>query len=190
MGVQSAHAGILADSPTGLASPQVLIDFGTGLYANGTAITNEFAGVTFGPIANYDTAEAPPYFSGGHIKGVNGNSTVGAGPIMFTTAISDVAFTYWSNISNTTFSAYFQGGLVESFSASTNYQSEGNNVYYGFTNSHFDEVRVIISHPNKFNALDNLQFNVAAVPLPANVTLLLSGFAGLIGLRRLKKPSA
>lgn len=182
----------IADSATGLVSPDVLIDFGNALYPDGTVITNQFAsqGITFdGAFTNYQTGENAPYWSGGYVQGVNGNNSPPPGNLLFANDITDVAFTYYSNLSNTTFAAYLDNVLVESFVAATSYFGEGANVYYGFTGILFDEVRVSISHANNFYRLDNLQFNLAtALPLPATMPLVLAAFGALaLAVRRRRK---
>ena len=169
---------------TGLASPDVTVDFGESLYASGTIITNEFAvdGVTFGPDYAYrDGLSGHPALTRGYLQ----NTTSGnqPGSIFFATDVTAVAFSYTSNIANTTFSAYLDGVLVESFTAPTEGTTTagGSGLYHGFEGIVFDEIRMELDIANTLMTVDNLQYVV--VPEPSTALLFGIGL-GCLGWRR------
>jgi len=93
---------------TGLSSPDVLIDFGSELFPYGTAITTEFAGVTFGSIgSNYTyatTLNLGPSLSFGFLG--PGDNSIQLGPIFFTSDVTDAVFSWGTNVGSTSFAAY------------------------------------------------------------------------------------
>jgi hypothetical protein len=188
--VASANAAIISDSSTGLLSPDITIDFGVGLYADNTVITNQFStqGITFdGPSTRYlGSVNQGSYSVDGAVAGLNGDNLAEPDSMLFSSDTTDVAFTFKSNPSNTTFTAYLDGVEQESFVAYTAYSGEGSNVYYGFTDILLDEISYSISYKNNYFVLDNLQFNTKVVPAPAALSIFGLGLMGL-GLRRFKK---
>jgi hypothetical protein len=188
--VASANAAIISDSSTGLLSPDITIDFGVGLYADNTVITNQFStqGITFdGPSTRYlGSVNQGSYSVDGAVAGLNGDNLAEPDSMLFSSDVTDVAFTFKSNPSNTTFTAYLDGVEQESFVAYTAYNGEGSNVYYGFTDILLDEISYSISYKNNYFVLDNLQFNTKVVPAPAALSIFGLGLMGL-GLRRFKK---
>lgn len=188
--VASANAAIISDSSTGLLSPDITIDFGVGLYADNTVITNQFStqGITFdGPSTRYlGSVNQGSYSVDGAVAGLNGDNLAEPDSMLFSSDVTDVAFTFKSNPSNTTFTAYLDGVEQESFVAYTAYSGEGSNVYYGFTDILLDEISYSISYKNNYFVLDNLQFNTKVVPAPAALSIFGLGLMGL-GLRRFKK---
>jgi hypothetical protein len=188
--VASANAAIISDSSTGLLSPDITIDFGVGLYADNTVITNQFStqGITFdGPSTRYlGSINQGSYSVDGAVAGLNGDNLAEPDSMLFSSDVTDVAFTFKSNPSNTTFTAYLDGVEQESFVAYTAYNGEGSNVYYGFTDILLDEISYSISYKNNYFVLDNLQFNTKVVPAPAALSIFGLGLMGL-GLRRFKK---
>ena len=87
----------------------------------------------------------------------------------------------------TTFYAYRNGNLVEEFNRFTN--SEW--LYFGFQDIIFDELRFLRtdgdSDPSFALNIDDIYFQVAPIPLPAGVWLLLSAVGGLgfVGRRKI-----
>ena len=157
---------------TGLASPDAIVDFGESLYSSGTIITNEFAsqGVTFGPDYAYrDGLSFHPALTRGYLQ----NTTSGnqPGSIFFSTDVTSAAFSYTSNIANTTFSAFLDGVLVESFTAPTEGTTTagGSGLYHGFEGIVFDEIRMELDIANTLMSVDNLQY--VAVPEPGTALL-------------------
>ena len=161
-----ASAAIVINRATGLASPDVLIDFGSELFTDFTVITNQFAssGVTFGPNTAYATTEVVfPSVSGGFLRTVSAASQPGS--IFFTSDVTDAVFSWRTAPSNTTFQAFLNGGLVASFTAAANANfPEASGKFYGFEGIVFDEIRLAISGAVDFT-LDNLQYNVFAVTI-------------------------
>jgi hypothetical protein len=186
-----ASATAVIDRATGLGSPSVLIDFGNGLFPNGTGFTNQFAasGVTFGSNYEYRTSgNQLPSLKDGFLFPIA--ITAQPGSIFFSSNVSDALFSWRTNDSSpATFQAYLDGNLVESiFSGST----DGtvplvSGKFYGFEDILFNEIRLAVSTPNGYT-LDNLQFNV----VPEHTTLTLFGLAllGLGAARRRKKRAA
>ena len=89
-----AHASPIVDSPTGLASPDEVVDFGNLLFPNGTPIDNQFAssGVTFGPNYSYYTTllPQPPATVFGYLLPPTTNSPLGS--IFFSTDVTAAGF--------------------------------------------------------------------------------------------------
>ena len=104
--------------------------------------------------------------------------------ISFNDVATDAAFAFASNPGNTTFQALLDGSIVESFIASTDLTSSSN--YFGFTGILFDEIHIIPGGSGGA-IYDDIQFNVASVPVPAAAWLFSSGLLGLIGISRRKK---
>ena len=183
-----ASAAFVANSDTGLTSPDVSIDFGSNLFADGTVITNQFEvsdGVIFGATYQYGTA---PNLGGSISGGVLGTvaATFTPGSIFFTSAVSEAVFSWRTNPGTTTFEALLNLASVESFTAATNADISAAGKFYGFGGILFDEIRLTINLADTAFTLDNLQYNLTAVPLPAALPLFLSALAGLglMGWRR------
>ena len=64
--------------------------------------------------------------------------------------------------------------------------------FCGFEGIIFDEIRLAIIALNKVFTLDNLQYNVAAVPLPAALPLFGTGLGimGFLGWQRQRRMAA
>lgn len=184
LSVQSASAAPITGAPSsGLAAPDVTIDFEAGALAGGTTVTNQFSGVTFQG-TNYAMATGG---AGTGSQNINGrflteiSAGILPGAIVFDGPVTAAGFNLRTVSGLTTFEAFLGGGMVESFSAPTNLVL-GNN-FFGFQGILFDEIR--FSNP-AFN-LDNLQFvNATAVPEPLAVAFLGLGLAG-IGFARRKR---
>lgn len=178
------YAATIIDQTDGLASPDIVIDFGVDLYSSGTIIDDEFAssGVTFGPTYTYSNfSMALPPLNQGHIDNVNISSQ--PGNIYFSLDVTAAVFS-WRTLSNTmtTFTAFNDGLFVETFTASTNTSFSGGR-YYGFENILFDEIRLSIGDIETGFTLDNLEY-ISAVPVPAAAWLFGSGLLGLFGVAR------
>jgi hypothetical protein len=133
-----------------------LVDFGAGLFPDGTPITSQFAGVTF-TNASYVTAAAPNNnVVGGHIV-----KDAAAGPpdtlrIRFAHSISDVGFAYHQigTTGPTTIRAKYQGFVFDVVTIVWN-ETQPNN-HFGFLNCWLDELE--IDFVGDFR-LDSLAYN-------------------------------
>lgn len=175
----AVQATPIDSAASGLASPDQMITFDEVALFTGETVTNQFAafGVTFAPGFTYFTAVSPrPNFSGAAAISFEGRDQA----ILFSSDISDLTFAATANFGGGTFASYLDGALVESFDASLDLTA---NNFYGFSGSVFDEVRFTLSGTTAM-AIDNLAFNIAAVPLPASLPLLLAGLGGIVMLRR------
>lgn len=190
-----ALAVTIVDRRTGLVGPDTLVDFGNGLFSDGTIITDQFAasGLTFGSNYSYLTLNANlPSIAKGFLE--SDSTGVAPGSIFFSADVSAAAFSWRTLPATTLFRAFLNDVLVESFSAPTNEVAPAlSGRFYGFEGIVFNEIRLDISvsaQNNEFN-LDNLQFNLAlaVVPLPAALPLYGTGLAimGFIGWRRKRK---
>jgi hypothetical protein len=169
----SAQAAPVINQATGLSAPDTLIDFGMGLFPTGTDIANNFAsdGVTFGSTYEYlDVGDFGPSVAFGSLMNDNNNSSLNQpGVILFVTDVSAAVFSWRTLSDTTTFSAFLDGSLVESFTAVSNDDTPAaSGKFYGFTDIVFDEIRLSIlpssgASPAFAFTLDNLQYNVASV---------------------------
>lgn len=156
-GLASASIPIV-DSKIGLTSPDVVIDFGTKVLERFTPVSDQFPGVTFNDALYACCAEHAPAVDQGYLLGL---SDTGIGPIVFDDKLSAVAFSWRTNVTgSTTFEAWLDDVMVESFTAATDWGSSSGR-YYGFSGIVFDEIRVTILTEDKAFSLDNIQWNVA-----------------------------
>ena len=127
---------------TGLASPDQTITFDEHTFVNGTFITNQYSdfGVVFSPALEYSTPDfgdpniVPPWL----FTGPTGLTAI---DISFTNNVDAAALTLVTSASTTsTFTALFNGNVIESFSASTDSTSSSN--FFGFTNIQFNELAI------------------------------------------------
>lgn len=179
-----AIAATVNNQNTGLASPDVVVDFGDGLFITSTPVTNQFAGegVTFGAGYQYaDSNESTPAITQGFLFTSTGVTPPGS--IFFTSDVTDAVFSWRTNPGTTTFEAYLDGILVETLINAPTFGDTASGHFYGFTGILFDEIRISINAINNGFTLDNLQYNVSAVPLPAALPLFLTMLAGMGFLR-------
>jgi hypothetical protein len=181
----SVSATPIIDRANGLASPDVLLDFGSDLFPIGTVITNQFAsdGIVFGSNYVYSTTPAnAPSAAAGLIGPADGFSPTGS--IFFSNDVSSAVFSWRTNNGSTTFDAFNDGSLVETFTAPSNASVPVvSGKFYGFEGIIFDEIRISIAAVNESFSLDNLQY-ISAVPEPATLGLFGLGLAGLGFARR------
>lgn len=188
-----ASAATVENRATGLASPDVTIEFGVSAF-DGQNITTQYlpSGVTFGPNYQQSVAGAPsPSIQGGFLSPPDTN--VSPGSIFFTSDVSAAVFGFGADAAITTFSAVLNGGFVETFDGATNFtETAGSGKFYGFEGIVFDEIQFELPDELANFSLDNLQYTVAAIPLPAALPLFLMALAGLglVARRRRKKALA
>ena len=208
--VSIASAASLTTNP---GSWGAVVTFGAFEYANETAITDQFAaeGVTF------DGSSALRYFTltpdtlswGGVTQGILFNPAIPAQDtgfedlIMdFTSPVSAAGFNLRAADATLAptmeFSAYLGLTLIESFQSVVPLTNDATpEQFYGFEGFIFDRIVIsmldpVLGAPCCGANLDNVSFNVAPVPLPAGVWLLLSALGGLgfAGWRRRKAVAA
>lgn len=169
----------------GLLTPDATITFSEVLLANDTPLNSQFSalGVTFQDLflstTLVGTLSAP--------AAENFQNAVGCTPttcnpfdIFFTSDVTAAAFQMVTNPGTSTFQAFLNGVLVESFTAGTTIPSA---TYYGFESIVFDQIHVIPA----FSAagIDNIEFTRAptSVPEPASIMLLGIGLLSTGALR-------
>ena len=198
--VQSAHASpvsMAAVSP--IASPDVSIDFGNDSFPNGTTITNQYSGVTFGSGYVYaDTPNTDPSVTFGVLVNAGstylggGGTSLNPGSLYFGNGVTDAVFSFRGPTGMTTFYALLNGIVLEQFSAPIDFGVGASGRFYGFVNLLlFDEIQISMAPGNREFSFDNLQFNNApsAVPLPAALPLFAAGLSamGFMGWRRKRR---
>ena len=189
----AAHATPVI-STTGISAPQNVITFEEIVLAGNTPMSNQYAGlgVTFGAGLFYDGNGTN---SGGAFPNMSGHALANFdfldGPfttlfsIKFVDPVSAAAFAMVTNPGTSAFSAALLGGIeIESFTASTSTGSSTN--FFGFEGFVFDEIRVSPGGSNNAMVLDNIQFNLAAVPEPATLAIFGLALVGLGHARRRK----
>lgn len=181
----SAQAVTINSATSGLAGAGTTIDFSEGGVANGTLVTNQFAGLgaSFSPAMTLLTSVSPrPNFAGPSLVNFGGNPFTIFNPftIAFSATVDGASFAMTANNGTATISALLNGTAVSSFSTTTDTSA---NSFYGFSGFNFDAITVTASSPQTV-ALDNLSFNVATVPVPAALPMLMLGMFGLAVLGR------
>ena len=190
MCLTTSHASAIAviDQNTGLIDPDAVVDFGFELFPTNTVITDQFAaqGVTFG--SNYRYLSTNPGFGGaavilGHLG--SANAALQPGPIFFASDVTDAIFSWRTNTGTTTFEAYLNGNLVETFMAASD-GAFNPRKFHGFSGIVFDEIRLEVDAGNAAFSLDTLQYNVSEIPLPPALPLFLAALSALVlhGWRR------
>ena len=176
--LQPVGATPINGAATGIAGAEFTIDFETPSIALGTVVTSQFAGVTFG--TNFEIRSNPGFANiiGKYLDDIGSGAP---GPIVFDQDLKAVSFNLRTDPGTTTFQAFLDGVLVESFSAATNLTNTSN--FFGFQDIIFDEIRLSGAVSNGFN-VDNLEF--VTVPEPSSVALFALGIIGLGAARRRK----
>lgn len=187
MTVATAHAAPLYNG-SGFAPSAKVITFSEVALGSGTAVTTQFAGVTFGTngpgsfyIGNGVYANANPV-SGAYLDSFSGNSSASVYDIMFNNDVSSAgAFWEFNAPTTATFTALKNGVALESF-----IYSNGNCCtsaeFVGFQGLAFDTLRVSNITGSHFY-MDKLTY--ADVPEPGSIALFgLAGVGAAFARRR------
>jgi len=186
--VTQAQATPITGALTGLSSPATLIDFGNEDLAHLAPVTTQFAGVTFGSDGDgwaYRTGTTAATIVDGHLIRASTNQAITEFSMLFDSDVSEAMFNFkafTSPIHDWTMSSWLGGTLVETVTFDN---VSNNGLFYGFIDSHFDEVRFQNLHDDAGFELDNLQFST--VPEPATLALFGIGLVGMGLVRRRKK---
>jgi hypothetical protein len=182
-----AAAGFIHNS-TGIANPAETITFSEHLFAPGTPVTTQYAGlgVTFAPNLWYASQPPPPFsphvdplyltnFPFPNLPPFNFNDPFS---IHFNAPRTAAAFALITNPGFSTFTALRNGKVVETDTASTDLTSPSN--FYGFSGIAFDEIQVGTA-PLMSAGIDNLQLGaVSAVSAPRGLVLAGVGVLCLV----------
>lgn len=180
-----AHATTFTNAPAGLVNPSEYVDF-SGLAA-GTDVSTTYAaqGITF---AGLQAETTFPYPDAASEPGATNFDPTAVTPqitdpvtFSFSSPVSALSF-YAVTDGGATVTSYLDGAPVETLSLLANSVSNG---FYGFTNTSIDEIVITVAGDQRL-LVDDIGFN-GAVPEPATLALLASGFAGLGVIRRRKK---
>ncbi|WP_025562399.1 PEP-CTERM sorting domain-containing protein [Psychromonas sp. SP041] len=149
-----------------------------------TAAASQFSNITFaaGNYVEEINNGVAPNMSGSIITNFNAIDNI-ANPtsISYSFDLSELAFSYISNIQVTTFSAFLNDILIETVDIDT----DGSGNYVNFSGFTFDKITISLDNTdNNGYLIDNMQYVAASVPAPA--TILLLGF-GLMGLSLARK---
>lgn len=178
-------------SNAGFTAADTTISFSEVALAAGTAVTNQFAGVTFatnGPgkfyIGNGSYATAANV-SGAYLDSFSGGTRATIYDIIFGADVSAAgAFWEFNNNTTATFTALNNGLAVDSFIYS-NVNCCGSSEFRGFQGVTFDTLRVSNITGTDFY-MDKLSFKAAEVPEPAGVALFGIAALGVAFARRRK----
>lgn len=164
----------------GLLTPDATITFSEVPLANETALDTQFSafGVTFANLFAATTLvgalSAPAAENFQNVTGCT-ISTCIPFDIFFTSQVTAAAFQMITNPGTSTFQAFLNGGLIESFTAATTIPST---TYYGFESIVFDQIHVIPA--GGAAGIDNIEFTRALTPVPEPASIMLVGI-GLLG---------
>jgi hypothetical protein len=136
----TASAQALVAQPSGLQFPARTIDFGAGLFPDGTPISTEFAGLIL-THASYFTTTTLNNVNGGFLA----NNPAAGGPntlsIRFAHSVADVSFVYHQiGTGTSTIRALFQGATVDQINIAWNATQPNN--FFGFLETGLDELRI------------------------------------------------
>lgn len=149
--------------------------------ANGTVVTNQYAGVNFSPNLYQGSQDCTGFPNMTTPCLGNYFPVVVPWTVIFSSVQTQAGFNMVTNPNTTLFEAFLGATLVDSSSVSTDFTSGSN--FYGFEAVSFDSIKVTTSGDGLM-LLDNLTFNSNAIPEPGSLALVGLGLAGLVSLRR------
>lgn len=170
---------------TGITDPAQTLTFSELSFETGTPITDQFSGfgVTFSPSMFYNVQ--PLFFPTDFLASFDLKGTQNNVSIFFSKDVTGAALALQSNPEDTTFTALYNGVVVETFTTLTQLSFLPDlthaSDFYGFENIVFDELR--IENASEIFQIDNLQYTF--VPGPFSGALL--GLAALCGTRRRRR---
>jgi len=197
-GIPTAHATFIQNT-FGLSDPHSTITFGEHVFPDGSALITQYEdlGVTFSPNVYYFSTpnvilpSIPPYFDNTLVTNFIPNiRNIGQIVMSFTQPQTESAFALGTRIGViTTFQAFLGGSLVESATATTDFNLSNN--FFGFRDITFDTISIqaVSSGVTQPLALDNIQLPTAPTPLsvpePGTILLIGSGvMAFLVGSKK------
>lgn len=196
----TSPAATINGQSTGLVDPDGFVGFGE-VEVEGELVTDQFAdfGVSFsGGVSLFNGGTERPNFEDPFAlnfefqeqdDGSNRFIVYDPLQIIFTNTVSAASFATTNNNTNSSvFTAFLGDTIVESFTTDVaNPTGPGNeNNIYGFEGIVFDRIQYDVASGARTFGLDSLSFNVAAVPLPAGLPLMLLGLGSFAMLRRKK----
>jgi hypothetical protein len=179
-------AVIITGGATGLTGSFSTITFDAGTVAQGVAVTNQFAGATFGGSVIWDNSTMGQIGS----TGFSGGTLFGSGTasITFASPVSAAAFAILDQGATFTFEARLggvSGTLVESFSLAVPFPPGAG--FVGFQGILFDTIKIVPNPSAAQFSIDTVQYKTASGSAPdaaSTLVLLSAGLACLTLVRR------
>jgi hypothetical protein len=180
---QAAFVASTTASDAGFTTNNTTLAFNEAGLAAGTAVTNQYSGVTFtagmyqNPFSQGCSGFA--HFSDPCIGNfpLGGGAITGLFTIIFDSSQTEAGFNIATNTGTTLFEALLGSTLVESASAATSSAGDASTInFFGFNGITFDRIRVTPGS-NGAAVIDNLTFDQAEAPVPEPGSLALAGLA-------------
>ena len=205
-GVNLAYGTVINNS-TGLATPDIIVNFNNTTLIQDDEVTNQFAGVNFDPNTIFlILPEGSDYFltnSVGNFQDKNGTATYADTRvpffIHFSDTVTEAAFQMRANYSFWTITALLGTTFVED--TTVQFPDTVPDFYVGFTGILFDTLKFEVATPNHgsvvvicdannvcvnhdFMVLDNIQLTADRVPEPGSGLLVALALASMMGFVR------
>jgi hypothetical protein len=183
-----AHAAFINDSGTGLSSPAFNQDFTSPSLPCNTAVTGQFANVSFSPFVYLcpESGFGIPGNTVGNFTSPTEPAYVNPVLITFSSTQTSADFQMAADDTPYTFTALLSGAPVDSGTATVGYSSPVG--YYGFTGDTFNQILItqVGAGDGPYWLIGDVQGSSAAitsVPEPATLAVL-GGALGLLSLMR------